>query len=174
MRVGSPNSFVGFPDYFLLAVADESTLNKKTRNPHQDSASHITILDLRYFYQPAIYLAFLFYFYSRVRLRHQHVDRWHDEQRKQGTDNHAAHQHDADAVASARARTLGENQWEVPDYGSRSRHQNRTQACRRRFNHRDQLALSGFLKMVRELHNQDSVLRDQSHQRDESHLTVDV
>ena len=39
-----------------------------------------------------------------VRLRDQHVDRRHHEQREHGADDHARHQHDADAVARAGAR----------------------------------------------------------------------
>ena len=43
-----------------------------------------------------------------------------------------------------------------------------------RLDDRGQLVLPGFLKVVGELHDQDAVLRHQAHQRDQSHLTVDV
>src|SRR5258708_2651621 len=53
-----------------------------------DSGSHVIFLDRL----------------SRVRARHEHVNRGHHEQSKEGSDNHAANQHDSDAVASARSR----------------------------------------------------------------------
>src|SRR5215217_1313366 len=39
-----------------------------------------------------------FLLHSHVPPCHQHVDRWHDEQREDRADDHAGDQHDADAV----------------------------------------------------------------------------
>ncbi len=45
----------------------------------------------------------------RVTLRHQHVDRRHNEQCEHRSDDHAADQHDADAVTRAGAGALGQH-----------------------------------------------------------------
>ena len=39
----------------------------------------------------------------RMGLGDEHVDRWHNEKRERGADNHSADQHDADAVACSRS-----------------------------------------------------------------------
>src|SRR6185295_11795855 len=58
----------------------------------------------------------------------EHVDRGHHEQREEGADDHAADEHDADAVARPRAGPAGDHEREVADDGGRGRHQDRPQA----------------------------------------------
>ena len=112
--------------------------------------------------------------HRHARPRDQHVDRRHDEQREHRADDHAADQHDADAVARAGAGTGREHQRKVTDDGRRRRHQDRTQPRAGGFDHRVELLRSRLLQVVRELHDQDAVLRDQADQRDQPDLAVDV
>src|SRR5438309_6806836 len=111
---------------------------------------------------------------GRVSLRDQHINRWHHEQREHRANDHSADQHDTDAVACSRARPFGQHQREVADYGRGGRHQDRPQSSTRRLNDRVQFFFAGFLKMVRKLHDQNPVLRHQSHQRDQAHLAVNI
>ena len=108
------------------------------------------------------------------RARHEHVDRRHDEQREQRADDHPADQHDADAVAGAGARSGRQDEREVTDDGSRGRHQNGAQSRDSRLDDRAELVQPCLLQVVRELHDEDAVLRYQSDQRDQSDLAVDV
>src|SRR5262249_38509096 len=89
-------------------------------------------------------------------------------------DDHSAHQHDSDAVARAGSRPGCEHEGKVPDNGRRRRHQNRTQPRARRLDNRIELAPSAFLKVVGELYNQDSVFGDETDQRNQSDLAINV
>ena len=108
--------------------------------------------------------------------RDQHVDRRARRSRvKSGADDHAAHEHDADAVAragarsDARTRAAGaRTRWRrwssrigrsrVPAASITARSLSRPDSCR----------------WFGELHDQDPVLRHQADQRDQPDLAVDV
>ena len=74
-----------------------------------------------------------------MRAGEEHVDRGHDEQREDRADDHAADEHDADAVARAGAGSGREHQRKVADHGRRGRHQDRPQPRGRRLDHRSEL-----------------------------------
>ena len=109
-----------------------------------------------------------------MRLGDDCVDRRNDEQRERGADDHAAHQRDADAVARAGARTMREDQRQVPEHRGRRGHQNRPQSCGRGLGDRARLVEPGALQLVRELDDQDAVLGHQPDECDQTHLAVDV
>src|SRR6266550_4513281 len=110
----------------------------------------------------------------RVRCRHQHVDGRHYEQCECCTNDHSAHQHNANAVARPRSRAGGEYQRKVTHDRGRSRHQDRSQPRFSRSDNRCQLVLSCLLKMVGKLHDQDAVLRNQADESDQTYLAVYV
>src|SRR5215469_8836704 len=62
----------------------------------------------------------------------------------------------------------------MPEYGSRSRHENRTQAGAGCLDDGMQLVPALLLQVIGKLDNQDSILRDQTDERNQSHLAVDV
>src|SRR5579883_84485 len=72
---------------------------------------------------------------SDVRFRYQHVNGGYNEQREGGSDDHAADQHNTDAVAGPGAGTFGEHEGEVADDRRSRRHHDRTQASGRGFDH---------------------------------------
>ena len=61
--------------------------------------------------------------------RDQHVDGRHHKQRENGSDDHAADQHDADAVSRSGAWALRQNQREVAANRGGGRHENGAQAA---------------------------------------------
>ena len=67
-----------------------------------------------------------------------------------------------------------EHQRQVTEHGRRRRHQHRPQPRQRRLADRVELREPARLQRVRELHDQDAVLRDQADQRDQTDLRVDV
>ncbi len=109
-----------------------------------------------------------------ARAGDEHVNRRHDEQGKDSPDHHARHEHDADAVTRAGPWTGREHQWKMPHHRSCGRHENRTQPRRRGLDHRGELVRAGFSQVIRELHDEDAVLGDETHERDQPHLAVDV
>ena len=104
----------------------------------------------------------------------EHVDRGHDEQREERSDGHPADEHDADRIARDGAGSFDEREREVPYDGGDGRHQDRAKAGRSRGANRIDLAHPELLLLVRELDDQNAVLRHQTDQRDETHLRVDV
>src|SRR6202049_14483 len=110
----------------------------------------------------------------RVGPRHEHIDRWHDEQGEHRSYDHSADQHDTDAVAGSRSRTSCEYEWEVTTHGGGGCHQDGAQPGAGGFDDRSQLGLSCFLKMVGKLHDEDTVLSYQTDQRDQTDLTINV
>jgi hypothetical protein len=87
---------------------------------------------------------------------------------------HPGHEHDADAVARLRARAGDEDEREVSEHGRGRGHQHRPQARQGRLAQRRQPGEAALLQRVRELDDQDPVLRDQAHERDQPDLRVDV
>src|SRR5215469_7838374 len=109
-----------------------------------------------------------------MRLGNEHVDRRHDEQSECRSDDHAAHQHDADAVAGSGSRPFREDEGKVADDRRRRCHQDGSQSRGGSFYDGGQLLLTHFLELIRKLDNQNAVLRHQSDEGDQSDLTVDV
>ena len=62
----------------------------------------------------------------------------------------------------------------MAEYGSRRGHQDRAQPRSRRLDDCLELISAFLLKMVGELDNQDSILRYQADQGDQSHLAINV
>src|SRR4051812_4513333 len=111
---------------------------------------------------------------SRVLTGNEHVDRRHHEQSEDSADKHSTDQHDTDAVACAGARPVREDQGEVSGDGRGRGHHDGPQSRARSFDHSGELVLARLLEVVSELHDQDAVLRYQSHQRDQTNLAVNV
>ena len=109
-----------------------------------------------------------------VVLRDEDVERGDDEEREQRSDGHAADEDDADRVSRDRARAGDEREREVSRDGRDGRHQDRTKARRGRRAHRFELAHSQLLLGVRELDDENSVLRHETDERDQPDLGVDV
>src|SRR5271168_3515174 len=109
-----------------------------------------------------------------MSLRDQHINRGHHKKRKDRANNHAADQHDADAVARPGTGALGQNEREVAKDGGGGRHQDRTQPGAGGADYCFELGVSGFLQVVTEFHDQNSVLGDQTDESDQADLTVNV
>ena len=62
----------------------------------------------------------------------------------------------------------------MAEHRRRCSHQNRTKTGARSFDDCVQLASAFLLKVVGKLNDQNSILRNQTDQRDQSHLAVDV
>jgi hypothetical protein len=88
-----------------------------------------------------------------MRLSYEHVDRRNDEQSECGADNHAAYQHDADAVSGSRAWACCKNQWKVPKHRGSRGHQDRTQPRAGGAGDRFELAQARLLQVVGEFYD---------------------
>src|SRR5882672_4357953 len=102
------------------------------------------------------------------------VDRRHDEEGEAGADDHSAHEHDADAVPRSRSRPVREDQRKVAEDCGRGRHENWTEPRPRGLDDRLELCHPRLAQMIRELDDEDAVLRHEPDKRDETHLAVDV
>ena len=104
----------------------------------------------------------------------QDVEGGNDEQRKQRTDRQSRRDHKPHVEARGGARARGHDQRYDAEHHGRRCHQDRTQPDRRRLDHCVALRAAGMLQLVGEFDDQDAVLADQSHQRHEADLRVNV
>ena len=109
-----------------------------------------------------------------VLRRNKRVEHRHDEERKYRAHGHAGNQHHADAIAGSGSRPRSQHQREMPEDGGRRGHQHRPQPRQRRLAQRGSLRETASLQRVGEFHDEDAVLRDQSDQRNQPDLGIDV
>ena len=107
-------------------------------------------------------------------LGNEHVKRRHDEQREDRSNCHPADEHETDGVSCGRARATNECERKVTCHGRDAGHHDRTQTNARRLRDGVKLTQTLPLQFVRELNNQDSVFRNESDERDETDLRVNV
>ena len=93
-----------------------------------------------------------------------------DRRREQHSGEHAG----ADRVAARRARAARQHQRQHAEDERERRHENRAQSLARRFDRRLSNAHAVRAQLVRELHDQDRVLRRETDDRDQSDLEIDV
>src|SRR5882757_1106651 len=107
-------------------------------------------------------------------LRDEHVQRRHNEQSENRSDSHSADKNKTDRISGSRARTGHEREWKVTRDSCNARHHDRTQTNARSLRDGSQFCQTLPLQFVRELDNQDSVLRNETDQRYQTDLRVDV
>src|SRR6266487_225804 len=104
----------------------------------------------------------------------KHVKRGDNEQSENRPDRHATNQHKTDRISRGRAGARDKCQRKMTGDCRDARHHNRPQANPRCLRDRRELTQTLPLQFVGELHNQDSVLRNETDERDQSYLRVDV
>ena len=87
----------------------------------------------------------------------EHVDGRHHEQRERSSDDHAADQHNADAVARACSGTGGEDEREVAEDGGGGGHEDWTQTGAGSFRDRVKLVQATFLQVVGKFNDKNPV-----------------
>src|ERR1700722_4053846 len=109
-----------------------------------------------------------------VGLRDQHIDRRHHKKGENRTNDHAADQHDTDAVSRSGAWAISQNQREVAADRGRRGHENGAQPGARGANDRLQFGETGFLQMVSEFDDQNSVFGNEADQSYQADLAIDI
>src|SRR5437660_2244700 len=104
----------------------------------------------------------------------EHVKRRHNKQSENRSDSHSANKHKTDRISCRSACAGHEREWKVTSDRCDARHHDRTQTNARSLRDRRQFCQTLPLQFVRELDNQDSVLRNETDQCDETDLRVDV
>ena len=107
-------------------------------------------------------------------LRDEHVKRRHNEQSEDRSDRHTADEHKTDRISRRSAGAGHERKRKVTGDSRDARHHDRTQTNARCLRDRSQFCQTLPLQFVRELDDQDSVLRNQTDQRHQTDLRVDV
>ncbi len=110
----------------------------------------------------------------RLAPRQQRVHRRHHEDGEQRAHRHAPHDHPADLLAALSPRARGQRQRDRPQHHRPRGHQDGPQPQARRPLHRVKLLQPLLTQLVGELHDQDAVLGDQPHERDQPDLTEHV
>ena len=109
-----------------------------------------------------------------MRARHQHVDRRNHKQGECRSDDHAADQHDADAITGSGSGALRQHEREMADDGCRRGHQDRAQTGAGSLDNGRELVSPLLLQVIGKLHDQNAIFRYEPHQRDQADLAVDV
>src|SRR3984893_290933 len=107
-------------------------------------------------------------------LGNEHVKRWHNEQRENRSDSHAANKHKTDRISCRSAGAGYEREWKVTSDSCDASHHDRAQTNARSLRDRGKFCHTLPLQFIRELNNQNSVLRNETDQRHETDLRVDV
>ena len=107
--------------------------------------------------------------------RNQRVDRGRHEQRENRTDAHARRNDDSDCEAALRTGTLGDNQGNHSRHHGRRGHENGPQPHGGGMFDRLKAAKTFLLlKLVGEFHHQNTVFGNETDQRDEPDLRIDI
>ena len=104
----------------------------------------------------------------------QRIERGHHEQREQGAEGHAAHNHHADLHPALGPRTGGQRQRHRTQHHRPGGHEDGPQSQRSGFDDRLAQLLAFGTDLVSKLHDQNAVLGDQTHQRNQPNLAVDI
>src|SRR5882724_8762879 len=104
----------------------------------------------------------------------EHVKRWHNEQSENRSDSHSANKHKTDRISCRSTGAGHEREWKVTSDSCDARHHDRSQTNARSLCDRSQFCQTLPLQFVRELDNQDSVFRNETDQRDETDLRINV
>src|SRR6266498_3154717 len=107
-------------------------------------------------------------------LGNEHVKRGHNEQSENRSDSHSTNKHKTDRISCRSAGTGHEREGKVTSDSCNARHHDRTQTNSGGLCDRRQFCQTLPLQFVRELDNQDSVFRNETDQRYETDLRVDV
>src|SRR5690606_4262562 len=100
--------------------------------------------------------------------------RIHSPRAAEGPDHHPRDEHDADAVAGRGAGPRHDDEGGVPADGRERRHEDGAEPGDRGLAERGELRQAAFLQGIGELDDEDPVLGDQTDERDQPHLRVDV
>ena len=104
----------------------------------------------------------------------QNVHGRYDEEREQRADRQAREEHDSHRATPRGACAGGNDERHDTEHHRRGRHEDRSQShCRGLLDGRD-LGAPLALQLIGELHDQNAVLADETEQRDQPHLRVDI
>ena len=90
------------------------------------------------------------------------------------SDGHSADKHETDRISCRSAGASHECEWKVTGDSCNAGHHDRTQTNARGLRNRSKFCETLPLQFIRELDNQDSVLRNETDERHQTDLRVDV